>query len=342
MALDGASFGDLVAALAGRPLARDEPLAVAVSGGPDSLALLLLAHAGFGHRVRALTVDHRLRPDSAIEAHAVAALCAVRAIPHATLAWTGGKPAANLQAAARAARYRLMGEWCRVHGVAWLATAHHADDQAETLLMRLARGAGSGGLAGIRAVRALTGGVTLLRPLLAVGKADLAALVAAAGLTAADDPSNADPRFDRTRARAVLRREPWLDPRRLAAAAAHLADAEAALAWTADVAWEGRAVVTQLLKTDAVTPANEDGPSITLDTVGLPTELTRRLAARAISRLVPTRALPGPDLARFVADLAAGKAATLAGVAACGGPLWTFRRAAPRRRTAATRDCATP
>ena len=150
----------------------------------------------------------------------------------------------------------------------WLATAHHADDAAETLLLRLARGAGNGGLAGIRPSRDL-GGVTLLRPLLAWHKVDLAAVVA--GCAVADDPSNRAERFDRTRARTLLAATPWLDPARLAASAAHLADAEAALAWTADLAWRGRATVAE--------------PTLIVDAAGLPHDLVRRLLLRAVTTL---------------------------------------------------------
>ena len=217
-----------VAALIGRPLGAGEVVAVAVSGGPDSLALLLLAHAAFGPpRVAALTVDHRLRPEAAAEAAQVAGIAAGLGVRHATLSWDDPKPAGNLQAAARTARYALMGRWCADHGVGWLMTAHHRGDVAETLLLRLARGAGLAGLAGPRARRVLRPGGELLRPLLDVDPAALAAVVADAGLTALDDPSNHAARFDRTRARALLARTGWLALARLGAAAAHLADAEA-------------------------------------------------------------------------------------------------------------------
>jgi tRNA(Ile)-lysidine synthase len=308
--------------LIGRPLGNEEPLAVAVSGGPDSLALLLLAHCAYGARVRALTVDHGLRPESVDEAATVAAVCAEIGVPHVTLRWEGGKPAANRQAAAREARYRLMADWCRREGVAWLVTAHHADDQAETLLLRLARGAGLGGLAGVRAKRDL-GGVTLLRPLLGSRRSELAAVVAAAGLTAADDPSNRDDRYDRTRVRKLLASAGWLEADRLAASAAHLADAEAALDWAAGLAWRSRAVV---------------GPSgVELDGDGLPRELQRRLLCRAIRCLQEAAALRGPDVDRLLDRLAAGGSGTLAGVKARGGPVWRLSVAPPRRSGAPAR-----
>jgi len=132
---------------------REPALAVAVSGGPDSLALMLLAHAVPGLTVTALTVDHGLRPEAAEEARFVAALAAARGIAHHILPVRVEDCGQGVQAAARAARYAALGGWCASAGVGLLATAHHADDQAETLLMRLARGAGVGGLAGIRRKR---------------------------------------------------------------------------------------------------------------------------------------------------------------------------------------------
>ena len=184
-------------------------------------------------------------------------------------------------------------------------------------------GAGNGGLSGIRPRRDLGNGVTLLRPLLAWGKADLAAVVAAAGWTAADDPSNRDPRFDRTRARALLAATPWLDPARLAASAAHLADAEEALAWTADLAWASRVEVA--------------AGAINVDAAGLPHDLARRLLRRAVTTLAPGAVFRGDGIERVVRHLAAGTGGTLAGVmvratARHGMPVWQLRTAPPRRK----------
>ena len=288
----------------------------AVYGGPDSLALLILAQAAFGARVCALTVDHGLRSESAAEAATVARVCADRGIPHAILRWAGDKPAANLQAAARTARYDLMRDWCAANSVAWLATAHHADDQAETLLMRLARGSGSGGLTGIRARRDLGRGVTLLRPLLGVRRAELAEIVAAAGLTALDDPSNHNPRFDRTQARTLLAATPWLNPVRLAAGAGHLAEAEAALDWTANLSWDSR--------------TEQEGEVLSVDASGLPQELRRRLLGRALATF--GHDADGPESVRFMARLDAGGSATLGAILGQGGDRWTFRRAPPPRK----------
>ena len=307
-----------VAALIGRPLGDGERLAVAVSGGPDSLALLLLAQAAFGARIVALTVDHGLRTEAATDAATVGAVCAARGVEHDVLRWTGVKPAGNLQAAAREARYRLMRDWCAANGVAWLATAHHRDDIAETLLLRLARGSGLAGLSGPRRSRDLGRGVTLLRPLLTRSHAELAAVAAAAGLTPADDPANRDPRFDRSAARAALAATPWLAAERLAASAAHLRAAEAALDWAAARAWDSRA---------AVTPH-----AVSVDAGGLPQELARRLVVRALAELAPQAVPRGPDIVRLLDALTAGRTATLAGIEARGGTIWRFRIEARQRR----------
>ena len=176
-------------------IARDCRFGIAVSGGPDSLALLLLAAAVRPGSIEAATVDHGLRPESADEAAMVAGLCERRGVPHRTLVADWAQPpAANVQAEARAMRYRLLNEWAIERGLEAVATAHHADDQAETLLMRLARGAGVGGLGGTRARRALSEDVLLIRPLLGWRKSELVALVEDAGLTPVDDPSNRDPK----------------------------------------------------------------------------------------------------------------------------------------------------
>jgi tRNA(Ile)-lysidine synthase len=161
--------------------------------------------------------------------------------------------------------------------------------------------------------------VELLRPLLGVRRGELVAVAAASGWTIADDPTNRDRRHDRTAARALLAETPWLDVERIADAAAHAADAEAALAWTTDFAWAGRAVVT--------------GGQVTLDAGGLPAELVFRLTARAIAAIDPAAAPRGPDLVRLIARLAAGGSGTVAGVAARGGPVWRFRTAGPRRQS---------
>ena len=209
---------------------------MAVSGGPDSLALLLLAHAAMPGAVEAATVDHGLRAEAAAEAAFVASICAALGVPHATLTVT--LAAGNRQAEARAARYAALAGWAADRGLAAIATAHHADDQTETLLLRLNRASGVAGLAGVRAT-GQTGpnGAAVLRPLLMWRREELAAVVASAGIEAVQDPSNTDDSFDRARIRKAIAEAGWLDVPALAASAAHLADADAALDWAAAREW---------------------------------------------------------------------------------------------------------
>ena len=211
-------------------------MGLAVSGGPDSLALLLLANAAFAGQVEAATVDHGLRAENADEAAVVAHICREMGVEHRVLRVEVA--AGNLQAEARIARYTALAGWLEERKLAALATAHHGDDQAETLLLRLNRGSGVAGLAGVRARGVVPGtAIPLLRPLLGWRRGELADIVAAAGLAPAQDPSNTDDRFDRARLRKVLARAGWLDIPALAASAAHLADADAALDWAARREW---------------------------------------------------------------------------------------------------------
>src|SRR5438876_4631205 len=178
-------------------------IAVAVSGGPDSMALAILADRWArqrGGQAWALTVDHRLRPESAAEAQAVAEWLIARAIAHEVLVWADPKPAGGIQEAARAARYRLLTMWCRDRVCLHLLTAHHREDQAETHLIRRRAGSGIDGLAGMSAVREMPG-LRLVRPLLQVPKARLLALLAAERQPFLSDPSNQNPAFERSRLR---------------------------------------------------------------------------------------------------------------------------------------------
>lgn len=204
------------------------PVGVAVSGGGDSVALLLLLAAI--RPVAAATVDHGLRPEAAAEAAAVARLCADRGIPHAVLPWRGWTGRGNLQAAARVARRRLIGAWAAEWDLAGVALGHTLDDQAETFLLRLARGSGVDGLAGM-AFAAQGEGTLWLRPLLEVRRESLRQWLAGQGVAWAEDPSNADRAFARVRARAALGplATLGLGPERLAATAAAMARARAAL-----------------------------------------------------------------------------------------------------------------
>jgi tRNA(Ile)-lysidine synthase len=188
------------------PLARAGHLVLAVSGGPDSVALMVLAAAALLPKVRlsVATVDHGLRSESADEAEQVARWAGNLGLPHETLPWTGPKPRSRLQERAREARYALIADHAVRIGASHVVTAHHADDQAETVLFRLIRGSGPAGLAAMRPESPL-GSLVLARPLLGVPKARLVATLQASGHPFVTDPSNADPAFSRARLRRMER-----------------------------------------------------------------------------------------------------------------------------------------
>ena len=212
---------------------------LAVSGGADSTALLLLAgrwraSRASGPELVAATVDHGLRSESRSESEAVGALARRLGIPHHTLAWEGEKPPTGVEAAAREARYALLVSLAARLGASAIATAHTLDDQAETVLMRLAAGSGPAGLAGMRP-KDQRQGIAVLRPLLGVRKRRLMATLARDGIAWAEDPMNADPRFARPRLRAAaaaLERE-GLTPERLARLARRMARWDDAMAHSA-------------------------------------------------------------------------------------------------------------
>ena len=182
-------------------------LAVAVSGGSDSLGLLVVLNdwrLSGGPALHAVTVDHRLRPDSAQEASKVAALCAGMGVPHDILTWTDWDGRGNVSDQARRARYGLMAHWARGQGITSVAIGHTADDQAETFLMRLARGAGVDGLSAM-SDRHESDGVTFCRPALSVFRHELRTLLEQRGIAWIDDPTNDDLRYERVKARAALR-----------------------------------------------------------------------------------------------------------------------------------------
>jgi tRNA(Ile)-lysidine synthase len=208
---------------------------LAVSGGPDSLALMWLAarwrrSLTRGPRLIAVTVDHGLRPEAAREARDVKRLARTLDLSHRTLRWTGTKPKTGLQAAARAARYRLLAQVARASGATHILTAHTRDDQAETLLMRMLRGSGIAGLAAM-ARETEREGVWLARPLLDTPKSQLVATLAKAKIAFADDPTNRDLHYTRPRLRALMPAlaEEGGDSRNLARLALRLARANAAI-----------------------------------------------------------------------------------------------------------------
>lgn len=263
-------------------LSAHSALVLAVSGGPDSVALMLLAarwRASLrrGPKLLAVTVDHRLRPESAKEARQVARLARELGVAHRILRWDARKPSSGLQQAARLARYRLLAQAAQKAGARHVLTAHTLDDQAETLLMRLVRGSGLSGLAAMQRETALAG-ITIVRPLLDIPKARLLATLRRSGVDHACDPSNRDPRFTRVRIRGLLQamQREGLSPRRLALLAARIRRAEAALAHA----------VNQAVQTVSRGPWLE-GRRIVFDAEAfgrLPQEISLRLLARAVDQ----------------------------------------------------------
>ncbi|MFP5512600.1 MAG: tRNA lysidine(34) synthetase TilS [Alphaproteobacteria bacterium] len=282
-------------------------VAVGLSGGGDSLALvLLLRHwvAERGGSLLALTVDHGLRAESADEAAAVGQAMARLGIPHRILRWEGDKPVAGLQAAARAARRRLLAGACVEAGILHLALAHHRDDQAETVLLRLARGSGTDGLAGMAAVRA-DGAVRVIRPLLDFSHDRLLATCRAAGLEWVEDPSNHNPRFARARLRAArhLLGGEGLDGDRLCEVARRAGRARAALE---------QATAQLLAQTATIHPEGW----VTLEPAPL-LAAPEEIALRALAQALAAVGGPGPvrdeALGRLLGSLADGQGGTLGG-----------------------------
>ena len=261
-------------------------LVLAVSGGPDSTALLVLA-ARWAKRLKrapkliAVTVDHGLRPEAAREAAMVKQLARHLGVPHRTLRWRGEKPHSGLQEAARHARYELLAQIATRARFAHILTAHTLDDQAETVLFRLARGSGLFGLTGMAhaAPLPLRGAreIFLVRPLLHLPKARLIATLEAARIAYAEDPSNRDPRFTRARLRSLmpaLARE-GLDARGLARLAARLRRAESTIQVAVQAA---RSALAPL-------PWPQHGPVVfeTAPFAGLPAEVGLRLLGEAVT-----------------------------------------------------------
>ena len=318
-------------------------LVIAVSGGPDSTALLVLA-ARWAKKLKkppkllAVTVDHGLRPQAGAEAAAVKRLARRLGVPHRTLRWRGEKPESGLQEAARAARYRLLAQAAARAGCAYILTAHTIDDQAETVLFRLARGSGLAGLAGMAPASLLPAGggreAFIVRPFLEMAKSRLIATLAAAVVTYSEDPSNTDPRFARARLRALmpaLARE-GLDARGLSRLAARMRRADTAIEFAVGAAHAAL----------APGPWPRRGP-VAFDRklfADLPAEVGLRLLGRAIAHTGDE----GPvELGKLEALYDALRRApgrlrrTLAGaLATLAGDRLTVERA-PARRTAAMR-----
>lgn len=295
---------------------------VAVSGGPDSLALLLLAAAARPGQIECATVDHALRAGSRDEAEMVARLCVRLNVPHRilTVEWPR-TPETAIQEQARSARYSLLAGWAKERRLEGFATAHQLDDQAETLVMRLARGSGVRGLGAIRPVSVVPGSdIGLIRPLLSWRRSELIAICEAAGIEPALDPSNQDEQFERIRVRRALNEAEWLDPQGLAASARNLSEADAALDWAMRQEW-GRAVTNSAAE---IVYRPSDAPA----------EIRRRIVAEAVSRLATEgteNALRGGELDRLLGALDNRMAVTIRGVRCSGGDEWRFTKAPARR-----------
>lgn len=290
---------------------------VAVSGGPDSMALLWLMASLLPGQVWAATVDHGLRQGSDEEARMVASFCRREHIPHSTL-----RPAApiagSLQAAARAERYRLLDQWRSANALDHIVTAHHADDQLETIVMRLNRSSGVGGLA---AVRARNGAV--LRPMLHWRRRDLVNVALDHDLPFVDDPSNSDDRFDRARLRKALKSQTFIDPAAAARSADWLAEADEALDWAVDRAiadWPDAADIA-VIRDDAY-----------------PAEMFRRIVALRLRANAPQLIVRGAALDGVITAMRGGKRAMVGSllIDPAGGPSGSIWRisAAPRRNRA--------
>lgn len=286
---------------------KPDPLGLAVSGGGDSMAMLHLAvqwakRANVG--LRAVTVDHGLRPEAAGEAKFVAKVCHDLGVPHDTLKWDHDTLAGNLQDQARRARYRLMADWAKEHGITAIALAHTEDDQAETFLMRLAREAGVDGLSGMQK-RRKADGITWLRPLLVASGDDLRSLLTRSGHAWREDPSNQNTRFERVKARQVMTA---LEPLGITADK---------LAGVASQMWMARqALDVQTLKaaTDFVTVDRGDLVISWKGFLLLPPEIQRRLLQASL-RWVSSAEYPvrSQKLTDFEVKLIEGEQATLSG-----------------------------
>jgi tRNA(Ile)-lysidine synthase len=317
---------------------------IAASGGPDSTALLWLMarwrkRKKSGPKLIAVTIDHALRPESKTEAHAVARLARKLGVAHRTLRWTGKKPKTGIQEAAREARYRLLADAARKSGARCVLTAHTLDDQAETLLFRMARGSGVSGLTGMDITAPMPfddSGTVLVRPLLRVPKARLVATLDAAKVGYADDPTNRDPRFARPRWRTLMPAlaEEGLTPERLG----RLARRVSRLEWA----------MQEVVKTaaNALAPGPWTNGQVTIEAQAffrLPDEIKLRLLGAAIDRIGDEGPVELGKLEALLDALIVGSEGgrfrrTLAGaVISLSGEMVGVERAPPRRSRASKR-----
>lgn len=322
------TIDDFLAALSAFALPKESRVAVAVSGGGDSMALAVLMAAA-GYDVLALTVDHGLREGSRAEAERVADILAQKKIPHRILSWQGDKPSTHIQEKARMARYDLLLSACRAEKISTLAVAHNLEDQVETFWMRLAHGSGLDGLAAMSASREVEG-VKIIRPLLDFSRVSLREYCRAAAVEFIDDPSNGDEKFLRVKLRAFenLLAEEGLSPDRLSRTLQKLSRAKDALAWLEEKACSA---CLNLSSQDA-----------TLDVAAwlkYPEDIRQRLLSRAILSQQASDYASGADaLQRLSESIAAGqfRGATLGGCIFAAAKEGKIRVSAesPKRRTA--------
>lgn len=294
-------------------LPEGETVGVALSGGGDSTALLHLCLAA-GCRVEAVTVDHRLRPESAAEAAGVALACAPFGVRHEVRVWEHGPVAGNVMDAARQARMGLILDWAKSRGLSVVALGHTRDDQAETLLMGLARAAGIAGLSGMRRAFVVDG-VRFVRPLMDAGREELRDWLRGRGIGWVDDPTNEDPRYQRVKARRALAALAPLGitVEALASVAGNLAQAQAALAVQVRAAARHLREAAGALEVEAALWQE-------------PEEVRRQLVVAALRWLTGADHAPrAAEVARFLAAMQAGRDATLAGCRHRRG--WLFREA---------------
>lgn len=305
---DEAGLNALFAAVAG-----ESAIALAVSGGADSLALLLLAQRWAASAVNppqlvVYSVDHGLRPEARDEVALVLRTAQALGVPARGLAWRDHKPESGIQAAARMARYRMMASAMEEDGATVLLTAHHRQDQAETVLMRMAHGSGIEGLKGMTAMAEVEG-VRVHRPLLEVEPAALRAVVKGAGLVPAEDPSNVDPHYERVRWRQALPQlaELGLDVATLAVFAERMAEADAAIAQMADGCF------AEIVRLDGFGAGRIELAPL----VGLSPAISTRLLARTLNivggRQKPRALGQVERLRQAIADGELGKASTVLG-----------------------------
>ena len=304
-------------------------IGVAVSGGSDSTALLhLLAEAGL--QLAAVTVDHNLRTEAASEARAVAAICDGIGVPHDILVWQHGEVTGNLMDQARRARYRLIGDWAQRRGIRHVVLGHTADDQAETLLMGLARAAGIDGLCGMRPVWQ-SHGISWSRPLLQQRRESLRDYLRERRIGWVDDPTNDNSDFTRIKARQAVQALAGLGVTvdRLATVAGNLSAVRAAL----DA--QLMQIAAQIVQTAA--------GSLTMDRTALlahPGEVQRRLLVAALRWVSNAEYAPRADaVARLIDKVRTGGDATLSGCSIrAGGPVLRIMREA---KAVAQTVCAT-